>query len=194
MGHLINKTRFVTGVVFASLVAVGLPARADETLWNLLKGGGRVVLMRHAVTAPGIGDPPDFRLDDCSTQRNLSDDGRREARQTGAAFRNRAIVIEQVLSSPWCRCLETANLAFAKTDVEPALSNLFTHPQNRDRQLREMPRLIAAPKAANRVLVSHGATIAALTGVSLDTAEMLVVTPQDNGRFVINGRLKVTEP
>ena len=194
MEHLINKARLVIGIVFASLMALALPARADETLWNLLKGGGRVVLMRHAVTAPGIGDPPDFHLDDCSTQRNLSDEGRREARHIGADFRNRAIPIEKVLASPWCRCLETANLAFSKADVEPALSNLFTHPQDRDRQLREMPRLIAAPKAANRVLVSHGATIAALTGVSLDTAEMLVVTPQGNGRFVINGRLKVAEP
>ena len=196
MEYLITKTKLVSGVVFAALLTLALtaPARADEALWTLLKSGGRVVLMRHATTTPGTGDPPGFRLDDCSTQRNLTDDGRRDARRIGAEFRQRAIAIEQVLSSPWCRCMETTNLAFSKAGSEPALSNLFTHPQNRERQMRQMPALIAAPKAANRVLVSHGATIAALTGVSLGMAEMLVVTPQGNGRFVINGRLKVTEP
>lgn len=193
MGYL-NKAKLVSGVVFAALLALAAPARADEALWTLLKSGGRVVLMRHAITTPGVGDPPDFRLDDCSTQRNLTDAGRRDARRIGAAFRQRAIAIEQVLSSPWCRCIETANLAFSKADIESALSNLFTHPQNRERQMREMPGLIAAPTTANRVLVSHGATIAALTGVSLDMAEMLVVTPQGNDRFVVNGRLKVTGP
>ena len=147
--------------------------------------------MRHAVTTPGVGDPPGFRLDDCSTQRNLTDDGRRDAQRVGAEFRARGVVVENVLSSPWCRCVETANLAFGRADISTALSNLFTHPENRDRQVREMRELIASPRVGNRVFVSHGATISALTGVSLDTAEMLVVTPQGGGQFVVNGRLSV---
>ena len=178
-------------VALLSLLSLPSPALADETLWSLLKKGGQVVLMRHAVTTPGVGDPPGFRLDDCSTQRNLTDDGRRDAKRVGAEFRARGVVVENVLSSPWCRCVETANLAFGKTEISTALSNLFTHPENRDRQVREMRELIAAPRVGNRVLVSHGSTIAALTGVSLDTAEMLVVTPQGSGQFVVNGRLSV---
>jgi broad specificity phosphatase PhoE len=174
-----------------ALLSLPSPALADETLWSLLKKGGRVVLMRHAVTTPGVGDPPGFRLDDCSTQRNLTDDGRRDAQQVGAEFRARGVVVENVLSSPWCRCVETANLAFGKAEISTALSNLFTHPQNRDRQVREMRELISVPPVGNRVFVSHGATISALTGVSLDTAEMLVVTPQGGGQFVVNGRLSV---
>ena len=174
-----------------ALLSLPSPALADETLWSLLKKGGQVVLMRHAVTTPGVGDPPGFRLDDCSTQRNLTDDGRRDAQRVGAEFRARGVVVENVLSSPWCRCVESASLAFGKAEISTALSNLFTHPQNRDRQVREMRELIAAPRVGNRVLVSHGATIAALTGTSLDTAEMLVVTPQGGGRFVVNGRLSV---
>ena len=98
--------------------------------------------MRHAVTTPGVGDPPGFRLDDCSTQRNLTDDGRRDAQRVGAEFRARGVVVENVLSSPWCRCVETANLAFGRADISTALSNLFTHPENRDRQVREMRELI----------------------------------------------------
>jgi broad specificity phosphatase PhoE len=178
----------VCGALLALLPSAAL---ADEALWSLLKRGGQVVLMRHAVTTPGVGDPPGFRLDDCSTQRNLTDYGRLDAKRVGAAFRARGIVIESVLSSPWCRCIETANLAFGKAEVSTALSNLFTHPENRDRQVREMRELMNVPLAGNRVLVSHGATIVALTGVSLDTAEMVIVTPQPRGGFVINGRLSV---
>ena len=75
-------------------------AIADEAIWELLRGGGQVVLMRHAVTTPGVGDPAGFRLDDCATQRNLTDAGREDARRVGAAFRARSIPIGHVLSSP----------------------------------------------------------------------------------------------
>ena len=182
--------------IFVALLALLLSpsaALADETLWALLKKGGHVVLMRHAVTTPGVGDPPGFRLDDCSTQRNLTDEGRRDARRVGEEFRKREIGVEDVMSSPWCRCIETGKLAFGKAEASSALSNLFTHPQNRERQVREMRDLISAPRAGNRVLVSHGATVLALTGVSLGTAEMLIVTPQAEG-FVVRGRLTAHTP
>ena len=175
--------------VFVALLLPLAPAQSDEALWALLKKGGYVALMRHAITTPGVGDPPGFRLDDCSTQRNLTAEGQRDARRVGAAFRERGIVVERVLASPWCRCVETANLAFGKAEVSTALSNLFTHPENRERQVREMRALIKAPRSGNRVLVSHGATISALTGISLGTAEMLVVAPQAEGGFVVAGRL-----
>ena len=180
--------------VFLAMLSLPLPALADEALWSLLKKGGQVVLMRHAVTTPGVGDPPGFRLDDCSTQRNLTDEGRQDARRVGAAFSARSVVLERVYSSPWCRCVETANLAFGKSEISTALSNLFTHPENRERQVREMRELISVRGPNNRVLVSHGATILALTGVSLGTAEMLVVTPQSNGQFVVNGRFSAHAP
>ena len=180
--------------VFLALLSLPSTALADEALWSLLKQGGQVVLMRHAVTTPGVGDPPGFRLNDCSTQRNLTDKGRRDARRVGAAFRARNIVVESVYSSPWCRCVETADLAFGKSEISAALSNLFTHPENRERQVREMQELISARGPHNRVLVSHGATILALTGVSLGTAEMLVVTPQSDRQLVVKGRLSAHVP
>lgn len=133
-----------------------------------------MILIRHTATEPGVGDPPGFKLDDCSSQRNLSEEGRAHARRIGAAFRERNIPVERVLSSPWCRCLETARLAFGAAEVAPALSNLFGRPQNRERQVREMKALLEAEKG-NRVLVSHGSTILALTGVSPATGEMVVV-------------------
>ena len=75
----------ICGALLAGVALLSLPSPtlADETLWSLLKKGGQVVLMRHAVTTPGVGDPPGFRLDDCSTQRNLTDAGRRDAQRVG---------------------------------------------------------------------------------------------------------------
>jgi uncharacterized membrane protein YphA (DoxX/SURF4 family)/broad specificity phosphatase PhoE len=167
------------------------PAAASESLWGALKEGGQVVLIRHAITTPGVGDPPGMRLDDCSTQRNLTEAGRRDARRLGEAFRARAIPVDRVLSSPWCRCLETARLAFGRAEPWPPLSNLFDRPQNRAEQVRQMQLMVGERRpGANLVLVSHGSTIAALTGVSPGTAEMVIVTPQGGGTFTVTGRLR----
>ena len=160
-------------------------ATASEELWDRLKAGGNVVLIRHAITTPGAGDPPGMRLDDCSTQRNLNDEGRAHARRIGEEWRRRAIPIERIVSSPWCRCLETARLAFGKPEVSEALSNLFGRHENREKQVRAL-RQFAPRGKANLVLVTHGSTIQALTGVSPGTGEMVVVA---NGE--VAGRLAV---
>lgn len=161
------------------LVLLLLPAgaAADEKLWSLLKAGGQVVLIRHTITTPGAGDPPGMRLDDCSTQRNLTDAGRQHARRIGEEWRKRGIPVERVLSSPWCRCLETARLAFGKPEVADALSNLFGRHEASERQVREMRALVSSHAGkGNLVLVSHGSTISALTGISPGTGEMVVLS------------------
>ncbi|MCK6409580.1 MAG: histidine phosphatase family protein, partial [Thauera sp.] len=89
------------------LSATTFAATAEEALWKALREGGHVALMRHAV-APGVGDPPGFRLDDCATQRNLSAAGRRQAQAIGERFRANGIATAAVFSSQWCRCLDTA--------------------------------------------------------------------------------------
>jgi phosphohistidine phosphatase SixA len=168
-------------------------AQASEALWTLLKGGGQVVLIRHTITTPGVGDPPGFRLDDCATQRNLTDEGRGHAKRIGEAFRARGIPVERVLSSPWCRCIETAKLAFGRTDgLSEALGNLFGRPDNRAKQVEQMRALASTrPKSGNLVLVSHGSTIVALADIAPATGEMVIVTPQGNGKFAVAGRLGV---
>src|SRR5262245_47416378 len=169
---------FLLAGVLTAPTAVG----ADEEIWALLKGGGQVILIRHAITTPGVGDPPGMRLDDCGTQRNLTDEGRRDARRVGEAFRARGIPVDRVLSSPWCRCLETGRLAFGAAEVWAPLANLYGRPEHRAEQVRQMAALVAEPRSgANLVLVSHGSTILALTGVNLDPAEMVVVTPKGEG-------------
>jgi phosphohistidine phosphatase SixA len=166
-------------------------ASADEALWAMLKSGGQVVLIRHALTTPGVGDPPGMKITECGTQRNLSDAGREHARQLGEAFRQRGIAVGRLLSSPWCRSIDTAKLAFARTpELTPALGNLFGRSEESARQLAGLRPLAGQiPANGNTVMVSHGSTILALTGISPDTAEMVVLTPQGDGRFKVAGRM-----
>lgn len=175
----------------ALLGLAAFPARADDRLWSLLQRGGHVVLVRHAVTDPGVGDPPGFRLGDCATQRNLSDAGRAEAQRLGSELRAHAVPVARVLASPWCRTIETARIAFGSDpQLEPALANLFEYGENRERQFAAFRTLVAnAPKQGNVIMVTHGSTTLAFTGVSPATAEMVIVTPTGGGTFSIAGRL-----
>jgi len=183
----------VLGMLHALLVA-SPGAHADPTLWALLQKGGQVVLIRHAVTDPGVGDPPGFRLDDCRTQRNLSDAGRYEAQLLGTSFKEHRIPIARVLSSPWCRCLETARIAFGvEAQTDAALGNLFGRGENSEPQRTAFRRLVAtAPKAGNLILITHGSTTAAFTGINQGTAEMVVVTPEGGGNYKVAGRIPLT--
>ena len=167
-------------------------AAAEEALWQLLQRGGQVVLVRHALTDPGVGDPQDMVLEDCASQRNLSAEGRREAVRLGEVLRDRRVPVAGVLSSPWCRCLETARLALAKpVRVEPALGNLFGRPERREAQVAALRRIVQqVPRGGNLFLFTHGSTTLALTGVSPGTGEMVVLTPQPDG-FRVAGRLPV---
>jgi len=166
-------------------------AQASEALWALLKGGGQVVLIRHTITTPGVGDPPGFRLDDCATQRNLSAAGREQALRMGKEFRRRGIPVGEVLASPWCRCIDTANLAFGGSRPWPPLSNLFARQAEAEAQVRGMrPRIAAHRGKANLVLVSHGSTALALTGENPAMGEVVVLSPAGTG-FRVAGRLSV---
>lgn len=177
------------------LLLVALPAHADDALWALLAKGGQIVLIRHGLTTPGVGDPPGFTLGDCKTQRDLVDQGRREAERLGAALRSHRVPVARVLSSPWCRTIETARIVFG-TDptVDDTLSNLFDNSQNRERQVAAFRKLVAsAPRQGNLMLVTHGSTTAAFTGINQATAEMVIVTPEGGEKYRVAGRLAVPE-
>lgn len=176
-----------------ALVAICAEACADEQLWALLKGGGLVVLMRHTVTTPGVGDPPGMAVDDCGTQRNLTDEGRRHAKLIGEAWRAHGIQPDRVMSSPMCRCLETARLAFGRVDASQTVTNARLEP-DMPRQVREMRAVATEKRRGILVLVSHGTTIAAVTGISPEPGEMLIVSPQGDGQFELKGRLLVRSP
>src|SRR2546426_209074 len=173
-----------------ALVAGVSSARADEALWTLLRDGGHVILLRHAATDRTFGDPPGFRLDDCSTQRNLVDEGREQAKRLGDALRARAVPIGRVLSSQWCRCLETARLAFGRAEPWPPLN---AAPRNAERvaaRVRELRALLATPPAGgNLVLVTHGFNIRDATGDRPVEGGPVGLTPLGGDRFTVAGRL-----
>lgn len=183
--------RILLFALLAGFLHVDAIAQEHE-MWPLLRKGGQVVLIRHTDTEPGVGDPPNMRLNDCTTQRNLSEEGRAHARRIGAAFREFKVPVDRVLSSPWCRCVETAGLAFGTADIDASLSNLFGRRENRDAQVSAMRALVGTPReGGNLVLVSHGSTIMALTNVSPRTGEIVVVRPLGEGRFAVAGRFSV---
>ncbi len=176
----------------ALLLAPAAPAAASEELWALLKGGGQVVLLRHTATTPGVGDPAGFRLEDCASQRNLSDRGRQDARGIGAAFRARGIPVGRVLSSRFCRCVETARLAFGTAEAHPPLDNLF-HDRSREPERAAAIRALAGerPSAGNLIVVTHGVNIRAALGVHPAQGEMVVVTPRGHDAYEVRGRIPV---
>lgn len=167
------------------------PAHADDALWDALRQGGHVLYIRHSLTTPGVGDPSGFKLADCATQRNLSDEGRAQARRMGEALRAREVPIGEVLSSPWCRCVETAELAFGRHRIWAALSNLHARQENADRQVRELRPHIAGYRGKdNLVLVAHGSVAVALVGERPAMGEILVLKPRSPG-FDVIGRLSL---
>ena len=148
--------------------------------------------MRHS-EAPGYADPPGYNLDDCSTQRNLVDSGRAHARRTGEAFRRNGIVFQRVLTSPWCRCKETALLAMGQeAEVLAPLSNLVGRSQHTAEQVAALKAYLASLDANTRVLfVTHGIVINALTGISPASGEMVIVRLDSSGNPIVAGRLLV---
>jgi broad specificity phosphatase PhoE len=145
--------------------------------------------MRHATTEPGVGDPPGFRLDDCATQRKLSETGREEARHISAVFRARGVPIGRVLSSRWCRCLETARLAFGTVEPWPSLDSFFNDRSREPEQTRILRRLVAQhPTSGNLILVTHRVNISALIGHLPAPGEMIILTPRGDN-FRVAGRL-----
>ncbi|MEG4420749.1 histidine phosphatase family protein [Microcoleus sp. LAD1_D5] len=161
--------------------------------WQLLQRGetGLVVAMRHAI-APGTGDPANFKLGDCSTQRNLSAQGRTQAQQIGAEFRNRNIKVARVLSSQWCRCLETAKLInLDKIEPFPALNSFFSDSSKEARQTAAIRKLIVDNRNTKGaiILITHQVNITAITDIVPQSGEAVIIQGSRQGKIKILGRI-----
>lgn len=182
------KRRHMMGVLLAAL----MPAtRAHAKAVTLLRRGG-VLLMRHAVTEPGIGDPPGFRLGDCSTQRTLSDAGRRQAIAAGERLRTAGVRFDEIWSSAWCRCLDTAALMAPNQPVrsEPALNSIFAGQGDRDAQTSALRQLIAGLPQERQVLaITHQVNVLALTGDDLAMGGAILLAPDGRGGVRRLGRI-----
>jgi phosphohistidine phosphatase SixA len=152
-------------------------------LWQQLEQPGQryVVLLRHAL-APGTGDPANFQLDDCTTQRNLSAAGRSQAMQIGQAFRDRNIVVDQVLSSQWCRCLETATLMdLGAVEPYPALNSFFRDRSTAESQTVDVKQFLLeqADTPGVTVMVTHQVNITGLTEIVPRSGAAVVIEVDD---------------
>ncbi|CAO3426708.1 histidine phosphatase family protein [Azospirillum endophyticum] len=166
------RRRILMALFAAALLALpaAMPAAALET-------GGLVVLMRHA-EAPGTGDPPGFKLDDCATQRNLGDAGRTQAARIGERLRQLGIDQAQVLSSQWCRCLDTARLLdLGPVKEMPALNSFFGRQEEEKEMITELRQFLAdLPRDGKPVvLVTHQVTVTALTGIFPASGEAILL-------------------
>ena len=185
-----KKLIATTGLLIAVLVnSVGL-SHADG-LWDALKSGNHLVLMRHAL-APGYGDPANFDVKECRTQRNLNEVGRQQSIDIGDLFRSNGIDKAIVLSSQWCRCLATANLLnLGNVSELPFLNSFFENFYREQFQTDETIQWIRnAPLKIPTILVSHQVNIAALTGYSAASGEMVFVRRSTDGRFKVIGSIQ----
>jgi phosphohistidine phosphatase SixA len=177
----------------AGLAAVCIaPLSHAADAWTELARPGAIVLFRHA-TAPGVGDPDHFKADNCATQRNLDETGRREARRLGEQFRQRGIRVGAVLSSQWCRTRETARLAFGDgARDEPAFNSFFRQPQAaREAQTARARAVISSWRGPGvLVVVTHQVNIQALTGVGASSAEGVVVAAAPDGQLKVLATLE----
>ncbi len=179
-----------------SLLASTAHAATDNTAIaqaaQRLRAGGCVVAFRHAL-APGTFDPPQFKLGDCSTQRNLSEEGRAQARRIGAWFQQQALVPAAVRSSPWCRCMDTATLAFNQASVWPALGSPRGATEGTNQQsLQALRRALVdsrAKKGRFEVWVTHMFVLSDLVQTGTTSGEGLVLQADASGAPVVVGRL-----
>lgn len=184
----------IARLLFISVLALGGCARADDALWGKLREGGYVLLIRHAATDPGVGDPAGFKLDDCVTQRNLNAEGREQARRLGERLRGERVPVAKVFTSPWCRCRDTATLAFGKAEDWEALSNIFDQRDreaDRSERVRKRVGSFADRKpGGNVVMMTHGINIAALTRISPAPGGIVVLRPDGCCGFKVAGTLE----
>jgi phosphohistidine phosphatase SixA len=173
-------------------LGAGATPPADPMLASDLKRGGLVLVLRHAATDFSKPDRDPVDLGDCRTQRNLSQQGRRDARAIGRAVRRLNLRLGPVLASPFCRTRETAELAFRSPRVSLALLNTVTavHNARWRRQIRAARRLLGTKPERGRltVLVTHGSVVADTTGLTLEEGETLVFRPRGKSRFSLVAR------
>lgn len=183
----------VPGLFLWILLSIMMPlaAKADQDLWQKLREGSHQALLRHAL-APGTGDPAEFTIGDCYTQRNLSTSGRNQAERIGARFRANGVEHAQVFSSQWCRCLDTATLlGLGNVQELPFLNSFFRRVERRGQQTEALNEWLKdAGHDKPLVVVTHQVNITALTGVYPTSGELVIVHVDANGAVSVAGTIE----
>jgi phosphohistidine phosphatase SixA len=186
----------IPALTLAALAGLAMPAAKadDEAVWALMKIPGHIVLLRHsnAPAAPPDADKVDFK--DCTTQRNLDEDGRSQARRIGAAFRAHGIKVNRVVSSQYCRAVETAKLAgIGPIQQLPELNQVYLADIGGMLEARDKGRQLikSIPRGQLTVVVSHVTNLQAIAGVNLNSGELAVIHVEPSGDLAVDGRIAV---
>ena len=175
-------------IIFISLTT-SIKADLNKNLINQLENGGKLIFIRHAY-APGIGDPNNFNLNDCSTQRNLNSIGRKQSKDIGEFFRENKIKIYKILSSEWCRCKETADIAFKNYSTNSFLNSFYNskYAKNKDKQVLALNNYVKKFKSdKNLIFVTHYVLISEVLNYGPSSGE-IVVSDKD---FNIVGNVEI---
>lgn len=192
-GRIIKRLVFLVATVLIATLSPHSASARDMVIWDKLQGTnpkGYVLLMRHAL-APGIGDPDNFLLGDCRTQRNLSDEGRADAQDIGQWLERREVKIYRIETSRWCRAKETAELLnIGPVKLNKNLDSLFLESNlSSNKQTINIEKRIAKHrnKRGLLILVGHSVNMSALTGISLESGEGVLVRTDSQGALKIMG-------
>tara|TARA_A100001015_G_scaffold290476_1_gene363536 strand:+ start:60 stop:614 length:555 start_codon:yes stop_codon:yes gene_type:complete len=169
------KYIYILLIFFVSLINSN-QVNADDNLILSLKEGGKIIFIRHAL-APGNGDPENFNIYDCSTQRNLDQKGIQQAKKIGNFFKSNNISIENVYSSEWCRCKDTANYAFSKFKTFDALNSFYDEKFqiNKDKQITDLKIYIKNWNGnKNLVFITHYVVISELFNQGAESGEIII--------------------
>ena len=175
-------------LIFISLTT-SIKADLNKNILNQLEYGGKLIFIRHAY-APGGGDPDNFNLNDCLTQRNLNEDGRKQAKHIGEFFKKNKIKIHKVLSSEWCRCKETAKIAFKNFSTNNFLNSFYSSKfaKNKDKQIKMLKSYVKKLKSdKNLILVTHYVLISEVLNYAPSSGEIVV----SDKNFNMIGSIKI---
>ena len=168
--------RYFKIIITFFLFLLNKTSLANENIVEILKNGNNIIFIRHAI-APGNGDPSNFDISDCSTQRNLSKEGELQAIKIGKFFKENDIKVTKVLSSEWCRCKDTAKIAFGNYETKNFLNSFYDNrfSNNKDKQILDFQKFIRNwNKTKNLVLVTHYVVISEILDVTVSSGEIVI--------------------
>lgn len=178
-------------LLVVGVFSVPISAASENELVLQMQSGNAVLMIRHAL-APGIGDPEEFDINDCSTQRNLDNAGREQAQAIGQWLRGHGIKNVKLFSSQWCRCMDTARLmGMGEVTPLPALNSFFESPQDREPNLSALRKFIQNKSKPGEliIMVTHQVTISGITGNWTDSGHGKLVRPGNDGKIKLLGEL-----
>ena len=170
------KSLKITFILFFITILFYTNLYSNESLIKELKKGEKIIFIRHAI-APGSGDPKNFKINDCSTQRNLNYDGIQQSKKIGLFFLKNKIEIDLVLSSEWCRCKDTAKFAFKNFKTFNALNSFFSEKfqKNKEKQIRDLKKYIKNWKGKNNlILITHYVVILEMLNKPVSSGEIII--------------------